>query len=85
MANLTCTRQAVMSMIFKSSFLTWLEMEIIQRHDDEGLKWARLLANIVLTIDHSKLDTALKGSWRDSIHRCLSTLLCGCESLFVPP
>ncbi|KAF5363710.1 hypothetical protein D9756_001121 [Leucocoprinus leucothites] len=77
LANLTCNRGALMSMIFQSSFLTWLQMQILQRKDDQNLKWARILANIVLTADHSKLDSVLTESWRDSIYRCVSALLNG--------
>ncbi|XP_006457598.1 hypothetical protein AGABI2DRAFT_123450 [Agaricus bisporus var. bisporus H97] len=74
-ANLTCNRQATMSMIIKSSFLVWLEMQLVRVDDDEDAKWAKILGNIVLIVDHSKLDSVFKEAWKASIFRCLSILL----------
>lgn len=63
-------------MIFRSSFLAWLEIQIQQRqNNDEQLQWAKLLVNIVLTVDHHKLDSIFRDSWRNSIYRCVSMLL----------
>lgn len=78
-ANLTCNRQATMSMIIKSSFLVWLEMQLVRVDDDEDAKWAKILGNIVLIVDHSKLDSVFKEAWKASIFRCLSILLSRCE------
>ncbi|KAJ3573727.1 hypothetical protein NP233_g2249 [Leucocoprinus birnbaumii] len=85
MANLTCNRRALMSMIFQSSFLTWLEIQVSQRKNDEDLKWARILANLVLTADHAKLDAAFEDSWRDGVYRCLLALLSGEHSDTIYP
>jgi len=63
-------------MIFRSSFLAWLEIQIQQhQNNDEQLQWAKLLVNIVLTIGHHKLDSIYRNSWRNSIYRCVSMLL----------
>ncbi|KXN88332.1 hypothetical protein AN958_07477 [Leucoagaricus sp. SymC.cos] len=75
MASLTRNRQALMTMIFQSSFLAWFEMEVSQANDDEHIKWARLLANIVFTVDHANLNSAFQSSWKGCLWRCLCTLL----------
>lgn len=63
-------------MIFRTSFLAWLEIQIQQQqNDDEQLQWAKLLVNIVLTVDHHKLDSIYRYSWRNSIYRCVCMLL----------
>ncbi|KAF9445509.1 hypothetical protein P691DRAFT_805556 [Macrolepiota fuliginosa MF-IS2] len=74
-ANLTCNRQAVMNMILKSSFLTWLEMQISPANADDDVKWAKVLGNVTSTVDHTKLDLILKSGWRRNICRCLCILL----------
>ena len=84
MANLTCNEQALMNMIFRSSFLAWLEIQVQQQqNNDEQLQWAKVLINIVLTADHHKLDSISRGSWRNSVYRCLSMLLSRRKSCLV--
>lgn len=71
---MTCNPTAVTSMILKSSLLPWLEMQISRANGDESVKWARILGNIVFTVDHKKMDSTLQSGWRTNICRCLSIL-----------
>lgn len=64
-----------MTMILKSSLLAWFEMQISEMNADENIQWARILGNVVIIVDHNKLDSVMKNAWRAGICRCLSALL----------
>ncbi|KIK54460.1 hypothetical protein GYMLUDRAFT_1022449 [Collybiopsis luxurians FD-317 M1] len=81
LANLTCVPQAVMSLLLKSSLLTWIEMQLLMPHEDEGLAWLKVLENLIVVTDNAKMELSTGGEWRASIVRCLILLIDGCRSL----
>jgi nucleolar pre-ribosomal-associated protein 1 len=84
LANLTCIRQATMSLLLKSGLLTWIEMQLINKPTTEGVAWMKILENILTVSDHAKLESSTGGEWRSVICRCLSQLLSGSPSKLTP-
>jgi len=41
----------------------------------EGVEWIRILENIIVIVDHNKVEASTNGEWRVIICRCLSYLL----------
>ncbi|KAF5379860.1 hypothetical protein D9757_007247 [Collybiopsis confluens] len=85
LANLTCVTQAIMSLLLKSSLLTWIEMQLLAPQEEEGLAWLKILENLLTVADTVKLESATSGEWRASMVRCLILLLDGCTSLHTFP
>jgi len=76
LANLTCNFQATMSLALKSGLLTWIEMQLLGTiAKDEDLAWLKILQNIVIIADHSRLQSVTNGESRAVICRCLGLLL----------
>ncbi|KAF9224544.1 hypothetical protein BS17DRAFT_780022 [Gyrodon lividus] len=75
LANLTCNSQACTSLVLKSSLLSWIEMQLGDNIDTESIAWLRILENVVLLADTSKLERATGDEWCAVICRCLSSLL----------
>lgn len=75
LANLTCNTQATTSLVLKSSLLTWIELQLLNSKEDEGVEWIKILENILTVVDPTKLESSTNGEWRSVICRCLSLLL----------
>ncbi|KAF8905722.1 ribosome 60S biogenesis N-terminal-domain-containing protein [Gymnopilus junonius] len=76
LANLTCNAQATTSLILKSALLQWIEMQLLYSTTKaEGVEWIKILENILVIVDASKLEVATNGDWRYIICRCLACLL----------
>ncbi|KAI0337320.1 hypothetical protein BDW22DRAFT_1383778 [Trametopsis cervina] len=75
LANLTCERHAVTSLVLGSALLSWIELQLQNIRADEGLGWAKILENILVIIDAQKLEASTAGEWRSIIVRCLSALV----------
>ncbi|EGO30148.1 hypothetical protein SERLADRAFT_444262 [Serpula lacrymans var. lacrymans S7.9] len=75
LANITCNMQATTSLILKSSLLTWIEMQLQVCKSKESLAWVKILENILVTVNASRLDTATNGEWRFVLSRCLLLVL----------
>ncbi|PPR04905.1 hypothetical protein CVT24_007149 [Panaeolus cyanescens] len=79
LANLTCNAHSATSLILKSGLLSWIEMQLLQTSastvDNESIEWIKILENILVVVDPSKLESATSGEWRSIICRCLARLL----------
>ncbi|KDR74243.1 hypothetical protein GALMADRAFT_250000 [Galerina marginata CBS 339.88] len=76
LANLTCNSQATASLILKSSLLTWIEAQILgSATKTEGVEWIKILENITVVVDLTKIEASTSGEWRVIICRCLEHLL----------
>jgi nucleolar pre-ribosomal-associated protein 1 len=80
LANITCNSQAVTSLVLKSGLLQWIEMQLLNASGEEGVAWVRILQNIIMVVDHVKLESSTNGDWRAVFCRCLSLLLTNCDS-----
>lgn len=75
LANITCNAQATTSLVLKSALLSWIEMQVTNCRNLEAVAWVRILENIMVIVDPSKVESATGGAWREAILRCLLTLL----------
>ncbi|KAI6110769.1 ribosome 60S biogenesis N-terminal-domain-containing protein [Pisolithus croceorrhizus] len=75
LANLTCNAQACNSLILKSSLLSWIEIQLIYGHHGETMAWLRILENIAVIADTSKLERAMGMEWFAVICRSLSHIV----------
>ncbi|KAJ6613338.1 ribosome 60S biogenesis N-terminal-domain-containing protein [Mycena sp. CBHHK59/15] len=74
LANLTCNAQATTSLVLKSSLLYWIEIQLL-KSTVEALAWIKILENILLIADASKMESCTGGEWRFVVCRCLSLIL----------
>ncbi|KAF7433677.1 hypothetical protein PC9H_005640 [Pleurotus ostreatus] len=75
LANITCNVQATTSLVLKSALLSWIEMQVSSCRNLETIAWIKILENIMVIVDPSKVESATGGAWREAILRCLLTLL----------
>ncbi|KAI0092903.1 ribosome 60S biogenesis N-terminal-domain-containing protein [Irpex rosettiformis] len=75
LANLTCERHAVTSLVLGSAFLSWVELQLESIKQDEGTAWVKILENTLVTLDLQKVQTATQGEWWSIISRCMIALL----------
>jgi len=76
LANLTCNAQATASLVLKSALLPWIEMQLLHSSSrSEGVEWIKILENILVIVDHNKVEASTNGEWRVMICRCLSYFL----------
>ncbi|KAF5309185.1 hypothetical protein D9619_012740 [Psilocybe cf. subviscida] len=76
LANITCNAQATSSLILKSALLPWIETQLLQGNTAaEGVEWIKILENIIVIVDHSKIEAGTNGEWRTIICKCLTLLL----------
>ena len=75
LANLTCNPQACTSLVLKSSLLSWIEMQMRDNLGKESMAWLRILENVLVVTDTSKLSRATGDQWCSTICRCLCSLL----------
>ncbi|KAI5997091.1 ribosome 60S biogenesis N-terminal-domain-containing protein [Pisolithus albus] len=75
LANLTCNAQACNSLILKSSLLSWIEIQLTCGHHGETMAWLRILENIAVIADNSKLQRAMGMEWFAVICRSLSHIV----------
>lgn len=75
LANLTCNAQACNSLILKSSLLSWIEIQVTCGHHGETMAWLRILENITVIADSSKLQRAMSTEWFAVICRSLSHIV----------
>lgn len=75
LANLTCNPQACTSLVLKSSLLSWIEMQVVDSPGKESMAWLRILENVLVVADTSKLTRATGDQWCSTVCRCLSSLL----------
>ncbi|KIM48447.1 hypothetical protein M413DRAFT_16355 [Hebeloma cylindrosporum] len=75
LANLTCNAQATASLVLKSALLPWIEMQLLHSNSkSEGVEWIKILENILVIVDQSKVEASTSGDWRMIICRCISYL-----------
>lgn len=77
LANITCNAQATASLILKSGLLAWIEMQLLNgiSLEERGVKWLKVLENILVIVNSGKLEAVTGGNWRRTILRCLCHLL----------
>ncbi|KAF4602702.1 hypothetical protein EYR40_005919 [Pleurotus pulmonarius] len=75
LANITCNVQATTSLVLKSALLSWIEMQVTNCRNLEAVAWVKILENIMVIVDPSKVESATGCAWREAILRCLLTLL----------
>lgn len=83
LANLSCNKQAATSLILKSGLLTWMEMQLLRdgggkimdRNPDEYTAWAKILENLMVSVDSVKMDSATNWAWRVGIFQCLILII----------
>lgn len=78
MANLSCHPSATTSLILKSSFLQWMEIQLVMLKRDESIAWAKIIENVLVIVDSEKVEKATGGEWKSAILRCLKYLLQDC-------
>ncbi|TFK33679.1 ribosome 60S biogenesis N-terminal-domain-containing protein [Crucibulum laeve] len=74
LATLTSNSQATTSLILKSALLAWIEMQLRQS-TKEAVAWVKIMDNIMIAVEASKLELSTHGEWRAIICRCLSIIL----------
>lgn len=52
-----------------------MEVQIKLARHDEHLAWTKIIENIVVVVDHKKLEQANKGEWQSGLLRCLNCFL----------
>ncbi|EEB92374.1 hypothetical protein MPER_09126 [Moniliophthora perniciosa FA553] len=82
LANLTCIPHATMSLLLKSSLLSWIEIQVlgdnsIKRtlNQSEHVAWIKILENIIVVAEKQKMEAVTQGEWRACIGRCLIAIL----------
>ncbi|KAH7927036.1 hypothetical protein BV22DRAFT_1103957 [Leucogyrophana mollusca] len=75
LANLTCNAQATMSLILKSSLLSWMEMQLQTCRRCESIAWLKIIENVLTLADVFKFERSTNGEWRAALSRCLSLVL----------
>ncbi|KAF8994562.1 ribosome 60S biogenesis N-terminal-domain-containing protein [Cyathus striatus] len=74
LATVALNIQAATSLVLKSSLLSWVEMNIRESRTDQ-VEWVKIIENLLVTLDASKIESATNGQWREAICRCLLLLL----------
>jgi nucleolar pre-ribosomal-associated protein 1 len=63
-------------LILKSALLPWIETQLLQGNiTAEGVEWIKILENIIVIVDHNKIEAGTNGEWRKIICKCLILLL----------
>ncbi|KAL4075510.1 ribosome 60S biogenesis N-terminal-domain-containing protein [Scleroderma citrinum] len=75
LANLTCNPQACTSLILKSALLSWIEMQLTNGSNGATIAWLKILENIAVVADVSKLQRAMGDEWFATICRSLVCIL----------
>ena len=78
---MTCHAQATTSLILKSSFIQWMEMQLLSVVDDERIAWTKIIENILLVVDSQHIEQVTKGEWQTGLVRCLGELVKGSGKL----
>ncbi|TFK65850.1 hypothetical protein BDN72DRAFT_178326, partial [Pluteus cervinus] len=84
LANLTCNQHATTSLVLKSALLSWIEIQILRLQPNETLEWLKIIENIVVIVDATKIETATAGEWRAIICRCIASLLTDIIEAHIP-
>lgn len=84
LANLTYNLQACTSLVLKSSLLSWIEMQVGDSPAQESMAWFRILENVLVVADTSKLSHATGDQWCSTVCRCLSSLLRNKGTIYLP-
>lgn len=73
-----------MSLVLKSSLLTWIEIQLMSLVDSERTAWAKILENIIVIAPTTKLESVTDGEWRFTLCRCLALLVRGIQGAIAP-
>jgi nucleolar pre-ribosomal-associated protein 1 len=73
--NLTCIPVAATFLVLQSSLLSWIESQLLELRADETIRWSRILENLVITVDYTKLDSSMGSGWRAALCNCLMLVL----------
>ncbi|KIO25995.1 hypothetical protein M407DRAFT_8076 [Tulasnella calospora MUT 4182] len=71
----TANPDAVVSLVLRSSLLSWMENQSSNILDGEDLAWAMIIENVLTMSDHEKLDANTAGGWRTSVSHNLEALM----------
>ncbi|KAA1478653.1 hypothetical protein DENSPDRAFT_692792 [Dentipellis sp. KUC8613] len=82
LVNITSSRRMTTALILKSALLTWIEMVILSSSEQEHTAWLKILENILVTVDATRMESSIGGQWRAAIGRCLQLLM---DSTALPP
>jgi len=55
-------------------------MQLLNTSEENGVAWVRILQNIIMVVDPTKVESSTNGDWRAVLCRCMSLLLRNCES-----
>ena len=75
LANLTCNKAAVTSLVLGSALLSWIELQLQNIRASEAIAWIKIIRNVIAVMDISRLEAATAGEWRSIMCRCLLRLL----------
>ena len=73
-----------MSLVLKSSLLTWIEIQLMSLVDSERTAWAKILENIIVVASTVKLESVTAGEWRFTLCRCLTLLVHHSQGVSAP-
>lgn len=68
-------QQATTSLLLKSGLLSWIEMQLLDPTESEGIAWLKVIENIICIVDPAKIESSTSGDWRSVLARCLSSVL----------
>ncbi|KZS90936.1 hypothetical protein SISNIDRAFT_487949 [Sistotremastrum niveocremeum HHB9708] len=80
-AAITSNASAATTLVLRSSFLVWIEMQMETISPGEELLWAQVLENISYSARGSILQRSSHDQWQFEINRCLRLLLRGQASI----
>lgn len=78
LANITSKPYTLTQLVLKSSLLTWLETQLTEhdaKHPGEDLAYLKVMENVLVLADASKLSAATAGAWLLALGRCVAAIL----------
>ncbi|KZT52357.1 hypothetical protein CALCODRAFT_92465 [Calocera cornea HHB12733] len=75
LGSLTQNQYATHALVLRSSLLAWLNVQLLTIKPHETLFWLRVLENIVMVVDHEKLEHDTYKTWRSDVSACISKVL----------
>ncbi|KAL5508633.1 hypothetical protein ACEPAH_6252 [Sanghuangporus vaninii] len=74
LANLTCHTRATNALVYRSSLIHWIEIQLLTMKHDESIAWVKILENISLIADQNQLGQVTNSELQNGLIRCLMRL-----------
>lgn len=74
---MTANQYAISSLVLRSQIICWTEMQLTSGAStfNELLAWLKIIENIVVIMDFEKAERSFRGTYSDSLIRCLKYAL----------